>query len=49
MATSGGASSNVARRRCPAAPSILSKFGGVIAPPAPPLLRSLSIIIFSWK
>ena len=38
----GGANNNAARRRCPATPSILPKCGGgVIAPLAPPLLRSL--------
>ena len=32
----GGATSNAARRRSPAAPSILTKYGG-ICPPCPPL------------
>ena len=36
-----GADSNVARRRCPAAPSDLPKSGGAAAPPAPPLGASL--------
>ena len=38
---SGGAGSNAARRRCPAAPSDLPKSGGAAAPPAPPLGASL--------
>ena len=33
---SGGAGSNVARRRCPAAPSDLPKSGGAAAPPPRP-------------
>ena len=37
----GGAGSNAARRRCPAAPSDLPKSGGAAAPPAPPLGASL--------
>ena len=38
---SGGAGSNAARRRCPAAPSDLPKSGGAAVPPAPPLGASL--------
>ena len=38
---SGGAGSNAARHRCPAAPSDLPKSGGAAAPPAPPLGASL--------
>ena len=38
---SGGAGSNAARRRCPAAPSDLPKSGGAAAPPAPPLAAPL--------
>ena len=38
---SGGAGSNAARRRCPAAPSDLPKSGGAAAPPAPPLGASM--------
>ena len=37
----GGASSNAAHRRYPVAPSILPKYGGAIATPAPPLLTPL--------
>ena len=33
---SGGAGSNAARRRCPAAPSDLPKSGGGSCPPCPP-------------
>ena len=33
---SGGAGSNAARRRCPAAPSDLPKSGGAAAPPGLP-------------
>ena len=40
---SGGAGSNAARRRCPAAPSDLPKSGGAAAPPAPPLGASLML------
>ena len=40
---SGGAGSNAARRRCPAAPSDLPKSGGAAAPPAPPLGASLGL------
>ena len=40
---SGGAGSNAARRRCPAAPSDLPKSGGAAAQPAPPLGASLHI------
>ena len=32
----GGEGSNAARSRCLAAPSILLKYGGAIAPPCPP-------------
>ena len=38
---SGGAGSNEARRRCPAAPSDLPKSGRAAAPPAPPLVACL--------
>ena len=38
---SGGAGSNAARRRCPAAPSDLQKSGGAAAPLAPPLVACL--------
>ena len=38
---SGGAGSNAARRRCPAAPSDLPKSGGAAAPTAPPLVACL--------
>ena len=44
---SGGAGSNAARRRCPAAPSDLPKSGGgAAAPPAPTLAASLYSIHF---
>ena len=39
---SGGAGSNAARRRCPAAPSDLPKSGGAAAPPASPIGASLT-------
>ena len=38
LSKTGGASNNAARRRCPAAPSILPKYGGAIANPAPPFI-----------
>ena len=41
---SGGAGSNVARRRCLAAPSDLPKSGWAAAPPAPPLGASLDLV-----
>ena len=41
----GWASSNAAQRRCPAAPSILSKTGRAIAHPAHPSLTPLLLIL----
>ena len=45
---SGGAGSNAARRRCPAAPSDLPKSGGAAAPPAPPLVACLHKFLFKF-
>ena len=44
----GWASSNAARRRCPAAPSILTKTGWAIAHPAHPPVTPLYVLIF-WE
>ena len=49
---SGGAGNNAARarRRCPAAPSDLTKSGGAAAPPAPSLAASLRLIpLFQFR